>query len=90
MTSRPPTSTLRDDLLADLRQAAPPAVPAPPQAADPAPASAPADEASPSPSLDVRISWRPWSPLRLEPAPAGSGVVLTGGPLRLQLGFSRV
>ena len=83
MTSHPPTSTLRDDLLADLRQAAPPAVPAPPSAVAPAPA----DEAAPS--LAVRISWRPWSAPRVEAAPSGTGIVLTGGPLRLQLGLSR-
>ena len=35
MTSRPHASTLREDLLADLRQAAPPAVPAPPRPAVP-------------------------------------------------------
>ena len=89
MTSRPRTSELRDDLLADLRQAAPPPAAAPPPKAEPTQPSAPAEPASPSFDVGLRLSRQPWSSPRLETAPGGAGLVVSGGPLRVRLGFSR-
>ncbi len=85
MTSPSRSSDLRDDLLADLRQVAPPAAPSPPRSEP----ERPADEAPTASSVDVRIAWQRWSRVRLRASASGSGVVLTGGPLRLQLGFTR-
>ena len=89
MTSRPRTSDLSDDLLADLRQVTPPPATRPPSAAASVDAPAAADPASPSLDVGVRISRQPWSALRVETTPGVSGIVLSGGPLRLRLGLSR-
>ena len=89
MTSRPRTSDLRDDLLADLRQVTPAATPSPPLHGTATEAAVPVDPPAPSVGVDLHISRQPWSQLRLRTAPGGSGLVLSGGPVRLRLGLSR-
>ena len=92
MTSRSHTQDLRNDLLADLRSAVPPASPSPApavQAAEDGAGGGHPALASSTPSVEVRISLQRWSLLHLKASPAGSGLVLRGGPLRLHLGLSR-
>ena len=92
MTIRTPSQDLHDDLLADLRSVVPPAIPprAPvaPRAEDGAAGGRSGPEAA-APSVDIRISRQAWSSPRLQPSPAGSGLVLSAGPLRVHLGLSR-
>jgi hypothetical protein len=98
--SRRPRS-LRDDLLADLRQATPMPAARPeatpvPEAGRPAPVLAsvpaqPVDAADPgTPTVDVRLTPRSWSAPSLRTRAAGPGVVLAAGPVRISItGFRR-
>ncbi len=90
MTTKPSTPpsprprALQDDLLADLRQAAPMPVGRP----EPEhPASAPAQRAestdTQTPVVDVRVTPFRWSAPSLRPGGAGRGLVLTAGPVRI-------
>jgi hypothetical protein len=87
MTAEPPAETrgrsLRDDLLHDLQQGTPrpptPTTPAP--HAEPRPASA---APAVTPSVELRITPRAWSPLAWSSTAAG--FVVSAGPVRLSLG----
>lgn len=91
-TARPMrTRTLRDDLLDDLRQAAP------------MPAAQPAREVSVpvtveqgrgkdagAPTVDIAVTPRFWWGLRMKTLSEGPGVVIGAGPVRISLtGFRR-
>ena len=92
MNSRSHTQHLRNDLLADLRSAVPPASPSPAPAVPPAEDGAAGGHPAPgssAPSVEVRISRQRWSLLHLKASPAGFGLVLHRGPLRVQFGLSR-
>jgi hypothetical protein len=89
--SSPRPRTLQDDLLADLRQAAP--MPIPRFEADPS-ASLPADRSqrtdAGTPTVHVSLTPRRWSAPSLRPGGAGSGFVVTAGPVRVSItGFGR-
>jgi hypothetical protein len=97
MRTRPMRSrTLGDDLLADLRQAAPmPAAQPTREVAVPVesvPATAgdhPAAEAD-APTIDVRVTPRLWWGLRMKTLGEGPGVVIGAGPVRISFtGFRR-
>jgi hypothetical protein len=79
-------STLRDDLLDDLRQAAPmSAVPPTADQSVPVPAGRP-DAADPeTPTLELRVTPRRWSAPSVQLPGAGVGLVVTAGPLRISL-----
>ena len=98
MTRMKPTSTpsrrprtLQDDLLADLRQAAPMPVapleanhsaPVPPKRLDPT--------LQETPTIDMRVTPRQWSTPSMRSGGTGTGLVFTVGPLRVSItGFSR-
>ena len=98
MTTVEPTTTpsrrprtLQDDLLADLRQAAPMPVaplevnlsgPVPPERLDPT--------LQETPTIDVRVTPRQWSKPSLRPGGTETGLVFTVGPLRVSItGSSR-
>ena len=78
---------LQDDLLDDLRQAAPMPVPHPPRRAAPPPeerrGTAWAQTSTPTPTLELRVTLWQWS------APGvrrlRGGVVLSAGPVRISL-----
>ena len=82
---------LQDDLLADLRQAAPMPVapveanhsgPVPPERADPT--------LPETPTIDVRVTPRQWSTPSMRAGGTGTGLVFTVGPLRVSFtGFGR-
>jgi hypothetical protein len=96
MRTRPMRNrTLGDELLADLRQAAPMPVAQPrdvpvPVASVPATAGDhPAAEAE-APTIDVRVTPRLWWGLRLKTLGEGPGVVIGAGPVRISFsGFRR-
>jgi hypothetical protein len=74
--------SLRDDLLHDLKQT--PRTPNPTTPA-PQPEPRPASAASPAtPSVELRITPRAWSPLAW--SSSAGGFVVSAGPLRLSLG----
>ncbi len=83
--------TLQDDLLADLRQAAPMPVapleanlsaPVPPERLDPT--------LQETPTIDVRVTPRQWSTPSMRAGGTGTGLVYTVGPLRVSFtGFGR-
>ena len=83
--------TLQDDLLADLRQAAPMPVapleanrsaPVPPERLDPT--------LQETPTIDVRVTPRQWSTPSMRAGSTGTGLVFTVGPLRVSFtGFGR-
>jgi hypothetical protein len=93
--------TLRDDLLDDLRQAAPMPAAAPvpeisvPVASAPVrsvhPAAGRPDPATPeTPTLELRVTPRLWWGLRLKTLGEGPGVVIGAGPVQISLtGFRR-
>ena len=75
--------TLRDDLLEDLRGGAtrtPSPVATTPQPQLP---FVPSPE---TPTVELRITPRSWSPVGWSSPPSGGGFVLTVGPIRLSLG----
>jgi hypothetical protein len=83
--------TLQDDLLADLRQAVP--MPIPRLEADPS-GSRPAEPSQrtdgETPTVHVRLTPRHWSAPSLSPGGAGTGLVITAGPVRVSVtGFRR-
>ena len=87
--------TLRDDLLDDLRQAAPmPTAPATPHVSLPvAPVRQPADRPAAArletASFELRVTPRLWTGLRVQ-FRGGGGLVLDAGPVQLSLtGFRR-
>jgi hypothetical protein len=89
MTDEPPAErrgrSLRDDLLHDLQQGTPrpptPTTPAPAPHAEPRPPfAAPAV----TPSVELRITPRSWSPLAW--TSSARGFVVSAGPVRLSLG----
>jgi hypothetical protein len=98
MRTRPMrTRTLRDDLLDDLRRAAPmpaaqPArdVPVPvPVATTPRPAAR-RPAGTEAPTVDIAVSPRFWWGLRMKTLSEGPGVVIGAGPVRISLtGFRR-
>ena len=85
--SAPPSPrprALQDDLLADLRQAAPMPVRRP-GPAHPASVPAPRPESTDeqTPTVDVRVTPLRWSAPSLRPRETGAGLVLTLGPVRI-------
>ena len=96
MTRMKPTGTpsrrpraLQDDLLADLRQAAPmPVVPLEADHSAPVPRlDATLQE---TPTIDMRVTPRQWSTPSMRSGGTGTGLVFTVGPLRVSItGFSR-
>jgi hypothetical protein len=91
---------LQDDLLDDLRQAAPMPVPRPNPDVGPVvgsdvgsnpeqPASAPAgppESAEPEAlTVEVRVTPRRWTAPRLRTPDRGTGLVVTAGPLRVRV-----
>jgi hypothetical protein len=86
---RPPT--LQDDLLADLRQAAP--MPIVSAEGDP-PVSLPAERSQrtdvETPTLHVRVTPRRWSAPSLRSGGAGTDFIVTAGPVQVSVtGFGR-
>jgi hypothetical protein len=85
--------SLSEDLLADLKQGAPrtptrPVAPAEPAA--PAAVSRAAVPAAPrTPTVEVRITPRAWSPAGVAPLPDGGGLAVSLGPLRVSLWRNR-
>jgi hypothetical protein len=76
--------TLQDDLLDDLRQAAPLPV-ARPSSDHPVPTPPERRESSDAGALTVelRLTPRRWSALSVRKPPVGAGLVVTAGPLHL-------
>ncbi|TFV86978.1 hypothetical protein [Blastococcus sp. CT_GayMR16] len=90
------TRTLRDDLLDDLRQAAPMPVARPargvpvPIAAVPGTAESPLPAPAEAPTLELAVTPRLWWGLRMKTLGEGPGVVIGAGPVRISLtGFRR-
>lgn len=85
--------SLTDDLLADLEQGAP-RTPTPsasqkqPTAAPATPAHA-ASDAPQTPTVELRITPRSWSPAGVAPLPDGGGLAVSLGPLRVSLWRNR-
>lgn len=82
--------SLRDDLLHDLQQG--PSRPLTPAAPTPSPSPAPrpSSTAPPeTPSVELRITPRSWSPVGWSLLPSGAGFVVSAGPVRLSLGRAR-
>ena len=106
-TAKPTTPAARrhrrmqDDLLADLRQAAPMPVarpeddrPAPVPSERPDPAERPAERPDPAgsgtPAVEVRLTPLRWSAPSMRPVGTRTGLVLTIGPVRISItGFGR-
>ncbi len=76
--------SLREDLLADLRQGST-RTPSPGSAPAPEPRfpSAPAEE---TPTVELRFTPRSWSPAGWSPLPSGAGFVVNVGPVQLSVG----
>ena len=83
--------TLRDDLLDDLRQAAPmPATQLSPESPLPRPVEQPQQPRSETPTLELRVTREPWWGLRHKTAGGGPGFVIGAGRVQLSLsGFGR-
>ncbi len=101
-TPRPARSrTLREDLLDDLRQAAPmpaappaPDIPVPvvsaPARSAPQPAARPAPAAPETPTVELCVTPRLWWGFRMKTLGETPGVVIGAGPVRISLtGFRR-
>jgi hypothetical protein len=81
------TRTLQDDLLDDLRQAAPLPVARPSSSGHPVPSHA-EERGSTAPetlTVELRLTPRCWSALSVRTHPVGAGLVVTAGPLQLHL-----
>ena len=77
--------SLRDDLLADLQQG-PSRIPTPSAGPVPEPRSATATASTAeTPTVELRITPRAWSPAHWRPLPQGGGFVVSVGPVRLSL-----
>jgi hypothetical protein len=95
MRARPMRNrTLGDELLDDLRRAAPMPVAQPsrevavPVESVPAAGGPPAD--ADAPTIDVRVTPRLWWGLRMKTLGEGPGIVIGAGPVRISLsGFRR-
>jgi hypothetical protein len=87
--------SLSDDLLEDLKQGAPRTPsPMPARPATAAVVAAPeVEEATPesaqTPTVELRITPRSWSPAGVTPLPEGGGVAVSLGPLRVSLWRNR-
>jgi hypothetical protein len=86
--------TLTDDLLADLEQGAPRTPGPSPSAArvqpsPPAEIREPETSAPQTPTVELRITPRSWSPAGVAPLPEGGGVAVSLGPLRVSLWRNR-
>ena len=85
--------SLTDDLLADLEQGAPRTstpVPSPRQPLAPVPATVEAvPEAPQTPTVELRITPRSWSPAGVASLPDRGGVAVSLGPLRVSLWRNR-
>jgi len=85
--------SLSDDLLADLEQGVPrtPTPSATPRlpAAKPAPSVADEPDAPQTPTVELRITPRSWSPAGVAALPDGGGVAVSLGPLRVSLWRNR-
>lgn len=78
------TRTLQDDLLDDLRQAAPLPVARPsPDHPVPKPADRPEATDPEALTVELRLTPRRWSAPSVRTRPAGAGLVVTAGPLHL-------
>ncbi|SDY91235.1 hypothetical protein SAMN05661080_04992 [Modestobacter sp. DSM 44400] len=75
--------TMHNDLLQDLRQAAPPAVRPPVEDRPPRP---PRLTPPQTPAAELRFTPRRWSNPALRRLPGGDGLVLHLGPLQLTVG----
>ena len=92
ITARPMrTRTLRDDLLADLRQAAPmPAAQPAREVSVPVAIEKPHGKGDGAPTVDIAVTPRFWWGLRMKTLSEGPGVVIGAGPVRISLtGFRR-
>jgi hypothetical protein len=81
------TRTLQDDLLDDLRQAAPLPVARPSSSGHPGPAHG-EELGSTAPdalTVELRLTPRCWSAPSVRTHPVGAGLVVTAGPLQLHL-----
>jgi hypothetical protein len=89
MRTRPMRNrTLGDELLEDLRQAAPMPVAQPAREVPVPVASVPAT--AEAPTIDVRVTPRLWWGLRMKTLGEGPGIVIGAGPVRISLsGFRR-
>jgi hypothetical protein len=86
--------SLSEDLLEDLKQGPPrapsPSPAAPPRPPTPPPAAVEAEPESPqTPTVELRITPRSWSPAGVAPLPDGGGVAVSLGPLRVSLWRNR-
>jgi hypothetical protein len=85
--------SLTDDLLADLEQGAPrtpsPAAAAPKQASVAPPPVHDPDDGPQTPTVELRITPRSWSPAGVASLPDGGGVAVSLGPLRVSLWRNR-
>ncbi|WP_448627724.1 hypothetical protein [Geodermatophilus sp. URMC 64] len=83
MTTR--RSSLQDELLADLRTAAPiPVTPAEPAEAPSEPATVPAERRNPT--FEMQVTPLRWARPKVAAAPErGAGLLVSAGPLRIQL-----
>jgi hypothetical protein len=91
MRTRPMrTRTLGDELLEDLRSAAPMPVAQPAREVPvPVTSAAPPPEAD-APTIDVRVTPRLWWGLRMKTLGEGPGIVIGAGPVRISFsGFRR-
>jgi hypothetical protein len=91
-TTRPMrTRTLRDDLLDDLRQAAPmPAAQPAREVSVPVPVEQASARDAGAPTVDIAVTPRFWWGLRMKTLSEGPGVVIGAGPVRISLtGFRR-
>ena len=83
MTTRPPRSDAKDDLLADLQSAV---------AERPLPPSPPLEQPAvaqpllaPTPAFDLRVTPLRWSRPAVVPSPTGFGLGVRVGPVRVSL-----
>jgi hypothetical protein len=90
MTTDPPPAargsrsrTMHNDLLQDLRQAAPAALTPPVEDRSPRPSQRPSPK---TPAAELRVTPRRWSTPALCRLPGGDGLVLRLGPFRLTVG----
>ena len=83
--------TLRDDLLDDLRRAAPmPAAHPAPAVSMPLPVEQPRPTGSEIPTLELRVTRKLWWGLRPKTLGEGPGFVVGAGPVQISLtGFGR-
>jgi hypothetical protein len=81
------TRTLQDDLLDDLRQAAPSPVAPPSSSGHPVPSHVEqlGSTAPQALTVELRLTPRCWSALSVRTHPVGAGLVVTAGPLQLRL-----